>query len=415
MHIGYVLKKFPRASETFVLNEILALQRHGVQVTVISLNRPDDGVFHRGLAELQRPVVYLPTRKPDAWLTALRTAQPLLQKAATRLLAEFDDLLTAARPDLWSVLGAGLDVAMLARQLGIQHLHAHFATVAAYTARTAAAVSGLPFSVTCHAKDLYREGIVPACFQSLLRDSAFAVTVCEANAQWITERLAGRTPLDVRVLYNGVDIDAFHPRHRSPNGPVLLAVGRLVQKKGFHVLLDALALLAREGVRPRLLLVGDGEERAALQRQAQGLGLPDVEFLGMRTHDEVRRLVHTATAMVLPCIVGDDGNRDALPTVLLEALAAGLPVLSTPIAGVAEIVDGGRAGLLVPPGDVGALARDIARLLGDAALRAQLASAGRARAERCFDLARNTGVLRDWFAGAIAASTTTAPSTVGSA
>ncbi|MBL8736720.1 MAG: glycosyltransferase, partial [Planctomycetes bacterium] len=115
------------------------------------------------------------------------------------------------------------------------------------------------------------------------------------------------------------------------------------------------------------------------------------------------------------CIVGDDGNRDALPTVLLEALAAGLPVLSTPIAGVAEIVDEGRAGLLVPPGDVGALARDIARLLGDAALRARLASAGRARAERCFDLAHNTGVLRDWFAGAIAANTGTARSAVGSA
>jgi len=415
MHIGYVLKKFPRASETFVLNEILALQRHGVQVTVISLNRPDDGVFHRGLAELQRPVVYLPTRKPDAWLTALRTAQPLLRQAAPRLLAEFDDLLTAARPDLWSVLGAGLDGAILARQLGIQHLHAHFATVAAYTARTAAAVSGLPFSVTCHAKDLYRSGIVPACFQSLLRDSAFAVTVCTANAQWIGERLAGATPLDVRVLYNGVDTDAFHPRHRAVQGPVLLAVGRLVQKKGFHVLLDALALLAREGVRPRLLLVGDGEEREALERQARGLGLPEVEFLGMRTHDEVRRLVHTATAMVLPCIVGDDGNRDALPTVLLEALAAGLPVLSTPIAGVAEIVDEGNAGLLVPAGEAGPLAQGIARLLDDAALRAKLASAGRARAERCFDLARNTGVLRDWFAGAIAARSGAERIAVGSA
>ena len=405
MHIGYVLKKFPRASETFVLNEILALQRHGVDVTVFSLNRPDDGVFHRGLAELQRPVVYLPTRKPDAWLLQLQKLQPLLREMAPRLVAEFDDLLTAARPDLWSVLGAGLDVGMLARQHGVQHLHAHFATVAAYTARTAAALADVPFSVTCHAKDIYRDGIVPAHYQSLLANSAFVVTVCEANARWIADELAGAQPLDVRVLYNGVDTQAFHPRHRRQAEPTLLAVGRLVEKKGFHVLFEALAMLQRSGQRPRVLLVGDGEERQRLQQQAVSLGLDHVTFCGMRTHDEVRDLVHTATAMVLPCIVGQDGNRDALPTVLLEALAAGLPVVSTPIGGVEEIVADGEAGVLVPPNEAGPLAQAIGELLGSVARRTQLAAAGRARAERCFDLAHNTGVLRDWFAASVATGT----------
>jgi glycosyltransferase involved in cell wall biosynthesis len=185
----------------------------------------------------------------------------------------------------------------------------------------------------------------------------------------------------------------------------LLAVGRLVEKKGFHVLFDALAMLQRTGLRPRVLLVGDGEERQRLQQQAVSLGLDHVTFCGMRTHDEVRELVHTATAMVLPCIVGQDGNRDALPTVLLEALAAGLPVVSTPIGGVEEIVANGEAGVLVPPNEAAPLARAIGDLLGSATRRTQLAAAGRARAERCFDLAHNTGVLRDWFAASVATGT----------
>ncbi len=403
MHLGYVLKKFPRASETFVLNEILAQQRLGADVTVFSLNRPDDGVFHRGLAELQRPVVYLPARKPDGWLQLLQAQQPRLRRFAPEAWREFDDLLAAGRPDLWQILGAGLDLAMLAEAHGVQHLHAHFATVAAYAARTAAAFTGLPFSVTCHAKDIYRAGIVPERFQSLLLRSAFVVTVCEANARWIRGQLAGDCPLDVRVLYNGVDTRAFSPTQRVPSAtPTLLAVGRLVAKKGFHVLLEAAAMLDREGLQPRIVLVGDGEERATLMAQARRAGLDNVEFAGMRTHDEVRAHVHSATMMVLPCVVDDDGNRDALPTVLLEALAAGLPVVSTPIVGVAEIVDDGACGVLVPPGEAAPLARAIASLLRSPGERARLAAAGRLRAERLFDLDNNVATLAGWMRHATA-------------
>jgi glycosyltransferase involved in cell wall biosynthesis len=297
------------------------------------------------------------------------------------------------------VLGFGIDLALLAAAHGVHHLHAHFATIAAYAARTAAALAGVPFSVTCHAKDIYRDGIVPAHFQSLLARSAFVVTVCAANAAWIKAQLAGEQSIDVRVLYNGVDTDAFHPRHRRPaQAPTLLAIGRLVEKKGFHVLFDALAKLAAAGLRPRTVLVGDGEERERLAQQAAALGLRHVEFAGMRSHDEVRNLVHSATLLVLPCIVGQDGNRDALPTVLLEGLAAGLPVISTPIGGVEEIVDGGAAGVLVPPGEAEPLAAAIGKLLRSPADLARLAAAGRARAERLFDLDRNVGTLHQWMA-----------------
>ncbi len=402
MHIGYVLKKFPRASETFVLNEILALQRLGVDVTVFSLNRPDDGVFHRGLSELKRPVVYLSPRKPDAWLQLLQKQRRELIARGPALLGELDDLLAAGRPDLWSLFGNAIDLTGLVQQHGVQHLHAHFATVAAYAARGAHTLCGVPFSVTCHAKDIYREGIEPARFRSLLQNTAFVVTVCEANRRWIESSL-GADELDLRVLYNGVDTSVFHPAHRTPSpAPLLLAVGRLVEKKGFHVLLDALALLARDGIRPRCVLAGDGEDGAALRAQAARLGLRNVEFVGLCTHDEVRSWIQKAHTMVLPCIVGSDGNRDALPTVLLEALASGLPVISTAIGGVEEIVDDGRAGVLVPAGEAAPLAEAIAAMLGDSQRTRALAIAGRERAERFFDLDSNVATLRGWFARSVA-------------
>ncbi len=402
MHIGYVLKKFPRASETFILNEILALQRRGVQVTVFSLNRPDDGVFHRALAELRQPVVYLPVRKSEAWLQHLRGRRELLFAHGQTLLARLDLLLAAGRPDVLPLLGFAIDLAEECRNRGVQHLHAHFATVAAHAAAAASPLAGVPFSVTCHAKDIYRDGIDPDGFVALLRDAAFVVTVCAANQHWMETRLRG-AELPLRVLYNGVDTAAFHPGHRSrPGQPTLVAVGRLVEKKGFAVLLDALAKLRADGVAPRCLLVGDGEDRVALQAQRERLQLDQVEFLGMRTHDEVRAILHGATAMVLPCIVGADGNRDALPTVLLEAMASGLPVVGTDVGGVAEIVDGGAAGLRLAPDDASALATALQGLLQSAELRARLAAAGRARAERCFDLDTNVATLASWFAAAIA-------------
>ena len=397
MHVGYVLKKFPRNSETFILNEILALQRAGVQVTVFSQHKPDDGVFHRALADLKSPVIYLPTRKPEAWIEHMRQNAALLLADPQKMLAQFQDLLMAGRPDLWQILGQGFDLAILLKKHGVQRMHAHFATIAAYLARTANALTGIPFSVTCHAKDIYREGVTADRFTALLLPSDFIVTVCEANAKHIRENLGGDS-LDLRVLYNGVDVGAFHPSQRKPESqPTILAVGRLVEKKGFHILLEAMAMLAKRGEKPKLWLVGDGEERDKLKKQACELGLDNVEFLGMRTQDEVRNFMARATIMALPCIVGADGNRDALPTVLLEALAAGLPTISSPVGGVEEIADHGKTGVLVEPGDAAATAQAISDLLKDPSRQAALAKAGRARAEQCFDLKTNVAKLESWY------------------
>ncbi len=397
MHVGYVLKKFPRNSETFILNEILALQRHGADVTVFSLNRPDDGVYHRGLSELKRPVVYMLGRKPDALPGHLHDNWGLIESRREPLWAQLQDLIGARRPDTWQILNWGLDLSLLLKKHGVDRMHAHFATIAAYVARAANAFSGVPFSVTCHAKDIYREGVTGDRFTALLGPSDFAVTVCEANKNFIMENRDGHK-LDLRVLYNGVDVQAFHPGSRKPAAePTILSVGRLVEKKGFLVLFDALALMAKEGHKPRCEIIGDGEDKELLHQRVQALGLDNVCFLGMRTQDEVRAAMARATLMALPCIIGADGNRDALPTVLLEAQAAGLPIVSSPVGGVEEIADFGKAGVLTPPGDAAALAAELTALLRDPARLDALSKAGRARAEACFDLSTNVGKLLSWF------------------
>ena len=205
----------------------------------------------------------------------------------------------------------------------------------------------------------------------------------------------------MHVLYNGVDVERFHPRQRRPVAPpLLLGIGRLVEKKGFGHLVDAAASLLRSGARIRCAIAGDGEDRAALAARVADAGVSGIELLGVRNHDEVRALLAEATMLVLPCVIGADGNRDALPTVLLEALAMGVPAISTPVAGVSEIFDGGRCGLLVPCGDTPALQRAIVELLESEPRRTELAQHGRGRAEQCFDLRQSVGRLAGWMQGA---------------
>jgi glycosyltransferase involved in cell wall biosynthesis len=397
VHVGYVLKKFPRNSETFILNEILALQRHGADVTVFSLNRPDDGVYHRGLSELKRPVVYMLGRRPETMPAHLNANWPMLSARKEQVWGQISDLIQGQRPDTWGILNWGLDLAIQLKKHGIDRMHAHFATISAYVARAANALTDIPYSVTCHAKDIYREGVTADRFTSLLGASDFVVTVCDANKNYIMENLEGHK-LDLRVLYNGVDVNAFHPSQRKPAAePTILSVGRLVEKKGFKVLLDALALMKQQGFTPRCEIIGDGEDAEQLKKQSAELQLSNVAWLGMRTQDEVRAAMGRAHVMALPCIIGNDGNRDALPTVLLEAQAAGLPILSTPVGGVEEIADFGKAGVIVPPADAGAVATELTKLLRDPARLQHLAIAGRARAEQCFDLSTNVGKLLSWY------------------
>jgi glycosyltransferase involved in cell wall biosynthesis len=258
-------------------------------------------------------------------------------------------------------------------------------------------LAGTPFSFTAHAKDIYRHTVDPERFARFASRARFVVTVCDANKRFIEERLVDERAR-VKRLYNGIPLDFFDPGRRRPEEPPLfLGVGRLVEKKGFDLLIRAAANLDKRGIDFRVGIVGQGDQEENLRALIEEVVTSKVELLGPQAQEDVHALMMRATAMVLPCREGEDGNRDALPTVLLEALACGLPCVSTPVSGVAEILDDGRAGRLVPVNDPEALENTLADLLEDPATNERHAAAGRTRAEELFDLEKNVAILRGFF------------------
>ncbi|RKY22577.1 MAG: colanic acid biosynthesis glycosyltransferase WcaL [Planctomycetota bacterium] len=404
--VTYLLKKFPRLSETFILNELLALQGQGLELSVLSRREPDDEPRHPELAGLGAPVDVLPSwRSLDPWSLLFGADVELREALATRLPGVLASFGAFGHPRMPSLLAEAVYLFGRCREQGVRHLHVHFATDAAVVACLLEALGGPGYSLTLHAKDIYRETVDPALLARLVGNSRFSVTVCDANVRHITQLLGEAAARRLRRHYNGIDVSALsdaptHPGARDAEH--ILAVGRLVPKKGFSYLLEAMSQLLPRRPGLRLTLVGDGDDRPALEARSAELGLSSVvTFTGARDQGEVRKLLSHATLMALPCVVAEDGNRDALPTVLLEALAAGLPVVSTPVTGIPEIVDDGRAGRLVPERDVAGLARALDELLSDADERGRLARAGRQRARQLFNMHSNASVLAEWFRHAV--------------
>lgn len=418
--VGYVLTMFPRFSETFVLNEVLALEAAGVEVRVVSLRTPDDGRFHAALGDLRARVTYA-TRTPRAgavW-SVLRDARVRLPHLADHL----EEVL--ALPVEEGV--AALEVAATAVEEGLTHLHAHFANSPATVARVAARIAGITCSLTAHAKDVFHDGLDPAALQANLAGVDAVVTVSDFHVEFL-RALCPQAHV-VRV-YNGLDLERFafrgsrgtsdsgglsdvpRPQQQAYAERTVAAVGRLVPKKGFDVLVEAIALLARTGDPVRLRIVGAGAEEERLRALVAARGVTDrVELCGPLPQDRMKEVVAAATVFAAPCVVAGDGNRDGLPTVLLEALALGTPAVATPVTGIPEAVVDGVTGRLVPEGDPASLAGALLTLLDDPAARSSYAAAGRALVEREFDVHRNAARLAELFADPRAARTDTGTST----
>jgi glycosyltransferase involved in cell wall biosynthesis len=372
----YVLKRFPRLSETFILREILSLEDAGVQVMVDSLHAAEDGPRHRELERLRAQVRYLPrhpslredgvasghlgvfARSPIVWIRLARRA---------RLEGRWD-----------SFLLSGL-VAARARRSGAEVIHAHFATGAAEVARQASALSGIPYTVTCHAKDIFHRENVPHIAERL-QDAAAIVTVSGYNVDYLRDRLP---EVPVHLVPN--PIPAAPATGWKADGP-LLCVARLVPKKGVDQLIDAFALVSLRRPDLRLQIVGDGPLRAELVSRARTAGVADrIDWIGSVSSDGVRAALGQARAFVLPCRIDPDGDRDGMPTVLVESMMAGVPVISTDVAGINELVRDGETGLLAPVDDAQALAAAIERLVDEPDTADRLARAGRGLVLRAFD------------------------------
>ena len=399
--IAYVVKRFPRASETFIAQELLELERRGARLCVFALHPPDEPLRHAWLADLEAEVVHVPQAPIGATWEALRAR---LEHAPERRTGTLRALRWAFEsPRGRRDLGQALAIVEAARERGVDRLHAHFANRPAFVALLAHALSGLSFSFTAHAKDIYAAPPSPEVWRRLVRHADFVATVSDANRAHLVEQLGARLGRKVVRLYNGVDLESIRPIEAKVDGnrdglPLrLLCVARLVPKKGLGTLLRAAALLRDRDLAFACTIVGDGPEAPALREQVERLGLDDrVQLAGALPHEAVVQRLHETDVFALPCRVGEDGDRDALPTVLLEAMAAGLPCVSTPVGGIPEIIEHGRTGYLVPSDDPERLARTLAGLARDRTERERLGSEGRRRAARLFDLRRNAGVLHGW-------------------
>ena len=389
--IGYVLKMYPRFSETFILTELLSMEALGHDLEIFSLRPPADGRFHARLADVTAPVTYVRhsgLKALDVW-ESLRRASSHLGDISAHLQE-----LTAV--DVRDAVQA-LEIAVMVRERGITHLHAHFASVSTTVARLAARLSGVTYSVTAHAKDIFHEEVDHDELRRKLADAEDVVTVSDFNYDYLHSTF-GADAARVRRVYNGLDLRDFaytEPRERRP---VIAAVGRLVEKKGFSDLLRAAALLRDEGRNIRIDLVGTGLLAEQLATEVDTLAMGDIVTMhGALPQNRVRDIVAEAAVFAAPCLVAEDGNRDGLPTVLLEAMALGTPCVATPVTGIPEVITDEQTGLLVPERDHHALASALGRLLDNADLCTSLAKSARDLIEIEFDSRRQAAAVAQGF------------------
>jgi glycosyltransferase involved in cell wall biosynthesis len=401
-------------SETFILNEVLELERQGAQIEIFSLLHPPEETRHALLSQLRARVTYLPSISAAQALTVKQLANggelekiPLTDATGSYM---FDDTIPGRNSaETAALVLKGGTLAMLARARRIAHLHAHFGSDATTVAMLASRLSGIPFSFTAHAKDIYHTYVDAESDKRMrcakIAEASLVVTVSDFNRKHLIGIAGKGAAYKIRRLYNGIDLTRFKYVTGGRDPSTILSVGRLVEKKGFSDLIEACRLLRDRGISMRCHIVGDGPLGEQLAQKIVQADLQnEVLLLGSQPQEKLLSLMGKATICVLPCIVTQTGDRDGLPTVLLEALASGLPSISTTVSGVPEIIESGKSGLLVDPASPAQLADAMATLLASPTMREKLAYQGRRKAERDFDLVRNVGTLRGRFAASITKS-----------
>ena len=392
--IAYTMSRFPKVSETFVADEIAAVEARGVQVEILPLVHHRDPVTHSTGARLESRAHYVRPWSPRAigallwWLLRHPTT-------TTRTLATV--VAGTARSPRFLLRSVALlpQAAWFARHcdsVGVTHVHAHFATHATTNAWVIRQLTGIPYSFTAHAHDIY---VDTTFLGRKICDSTTAVVISEygrdrmaAVAPECTERL--------RVLHLGVDLTEADRRRarrvpadrdRDPDRPArLLCVARLDPTKGHLYLLDAVSSLVRDGRRVELTLIGEGPDRPIVEQRISDLGLGGtVRLLGARSHDQVFDAMEAADVVVSASVEAASGDAEGIPVTLMEAMAIGVPVVATRTAGVPELVSDGTSGVLVPQRDPAALARAVAGLLDDPDRSARLADGAATQVRASFD------------------------------
>lgn len=397
--VGYILSAWPRLSETFILNEVVALERLGGRLRIFSIKNPNNDPVHAKVAEVRAPVTNLSivSHRRAIWQANLR----FFFRRPVRYCQTLLQAMRFRRHCVRRFFQAGYLAEILSRE-PVAHLHAHFAHDPTLVAMFTHRLTGIPYSFTAHAKDIYVK-TPPEVLRAEAELAQAVVTCTEYNRKYLVDQVGLRLNGKLHCIYHGLDLSQFKfkwPRDSQTGAPIIVSVARLEKKKGLDDLVCAAAILRRRGHRFQVEIIGDGPLRQALETRVMQLGLNDrVRLLGALPHEGVCSAYQRASIFALPCIVAADGDRDGVPNVLPEAMASGVPVVATPISGIPELIETELHGLLVPPNSPEMLADALDRLLTQPELCDRLARAARAKVEARFSKDVNSARLLALFQG----------------
>ncbi len=401
--IAVLLKGYPRLSETFIAQELLGLERAGMELVLISMRRPTDKKRHPVHDEIRAPVLYLPEYlHEEPWRVLKATARGVFTAGFWRAFARFvPDLLRDPSRNRVRRLGQALVLAAEWPK-GAEWLHVHFIHTPGSVGSYASTITGIPWTCSAHAKDIWTSEDWD--LRSKLSHASWVVTCTRSGFEHL-KALASK-PSKVHLSYHGLDLDRFGPFHGArsgadgsdPDRPVtIVSVGRAVEKKGFDTLLEALALLPAH-LSWRFVHIGGGEKLGELKVLAAKLGIADrVAWKGALAQEEVLAHYRHADLFALACRIAADGDRDGLPNVLVEASSQRLPCVTTAVSGIPELLTDGETGLLVEPDDPRALAEALVRAITDPGLRERLGAAAEHRVRHHFDHHASIGQLVELF------------------
>ena len=389
--LAYLFSRYPVISQTFVDNEILGLEAAGWDVIICALHPPRDGLRHPRLSGLRAPILHAPPPEMRKGIESDLIARGRWPK---KFIADHARVFgEETRPEL-SCRNAAHFAELLPR-LGVDHVHLHFANRATHAALMLKEMAGMPFSFTPQAQDFLVDISSPELLGEMCRQAEFVVVACD----WASDELIKLVPGvsgKVKRIYNGIDPTPYPHAHPAPGGGVLkiASVGRLIEFKGFHHLIAAIALVRARGVTVQLDLMGDGPWRERLENQVKELGLSgQVVFHGSVKIDQMRECYARVDAFVLACIEDAKGAMDVFPTVITEAMLSWLPVVSCRIAGVPEQVIEGATGFVTEPADEKGLAEALYRLATEPGLAAHMGAAGHQRAMDLFAIDKTLPML----------------------
>jgi len=399
MRIGYMMSRFPKLTETFVLREMIEMERLGIPVEVYPLQREKASTVHPEAVPFVDRARFTPWMNATILLCCLRTfcRKPLvvLRTLTTLIKANWGSRRYLSGAILF--FPKALYLAEVMRRDRITHLHAHFASHPAMVGWVIHQLTGLPYSFTAHGSDLHRDRHM---LREKVDDAAFVATISDYNRNLILDECEHAPQSKVHVVHCGIDSGVF-PERDSPtpfdqdNGPLQLAcIGTLHEVKGQEYLLRACHLLQERGIEYRCHLIGDGPDLSELTRLVNELNLTEsVVFHGRLTSDEIREVIREVDLIVAPSVPTSDGRREGIPVVLMEGMASGLVAVASDLSGIPELVIPGKTGVLCPPRDSREIADSIEALAASRDLREHLAAGGLAIVREEFDVARNTRLL----------------------